>query len=128
MLTGCISGNGGVRTRLAIQKYRALEACAEGENEIEDYFKVNNEVYRQKQRLGCPYCGAAKRWGIGPCRRCYRLRSTLRQQYIVTPQGFVFHVHKQFAVFAKTVGANRSMSLSQRINALMKWKPENSQN
>lgn len=125
MLT-CIKGNGGERTKIAIEKYRAIEALDDRNISMDGYFKIINETWKQKQRLGCPKCGTAKRFGIGLCRRCYHLQSALRQLGTVTPQSFIAGIQSEFAAFARTL-ADRPLTRAAKLNALLTWKPENSQ-
>ncbi len=124
MLT-CIKGSGGKRTALAIARFWLWDA----DLDVDDWAAQLNELWKAKQRLGCPNCGAAKRFGIGPCRRCYVLRSRLRiaQQSATTIRGVIFNHQKQFDAFAKSLSSEVAMSRSERLDRLLKWKPENYQ-
>jgi hypothetical protein len=126
VLSGCV-GSKDERTRIAIDRYKAADTYSRGRITVETFFKKTNEFYKREMWLGCPKCGATKRFGIGLCRRCYRMQAAFKRVHVTTPCGFIFSVQQEFKAFAKGLEKRNDLLPSQKLRALLTWKPEKSQ-
>lgn len=123
-LPQCIIGSDGERTRIAIDKFFLRFG-----SDINDdnYIKELNEIYRRQMALGCAVCGTPKRFGVGSCIRCYRLRPRLRELELIIGTSIsypIWKVQRDFSSFAKQLASNQTLTRSQKLDALLRWKPE----
>lgn len=126
-LPQCVIGSGGKRTRIAIDRYWLLYGYDIND---EDHVKEFNKLYRRRMDLGCPVCGTVKRFGIGLCRRCYLMQPRLREMNLIIGTSVsypIWKVRREFQAFAKRMANDTALSRSQKLTALLEWKPENYQ-
>lgn len=124
-------GEPDAQTAIAIER-AALRAGVLGDHALpmDNYFKASNEIWKAAHRLGCRVCGTYRRYGGKRCRRCTTIQTRLRETEIVVGGSVsypIWKTHKDFQLFAKYIAVNASLTRSQKLMALLKWKPENSQ-
>jgi hypothetical protein len=77
-------------------------------------------------------CKSCESWCVGQvCRRCMTIRIRVRylEAEIAGSVSFpIWSTQRAFQIFAEQLAENKRLSPSEKLQALLQWKPENSQN
>jgi len=71
-LEGCIGAVPSLRTRAAIMRVWAFDTATKSSS------KLMNDAWLLKRIAGCPSCGLSRKFSVGYCRRCLRIRWNIR--------------------------------------------------
>lgn len=98
---------------------------------LEGYFKASNEIWKAAKRLGCRVCGTYRKYGGQRCRRCTTIQKRIWD--LEGDVGFsisrpIREQERAFKLFAESLANNSSLSRYQKLQELLRWKPEKSQN